>query len=271
MEELNNPAPAPEGNAVAPEAPEQQPAPVDETIKSATPDDQAAPTENEQPAEETEADKAARKQRFSERFSAVTAARKQAEQEATHWRSIAAEQQAKIDELSRINTDDLSWEQQQDVRTLQLLEKQQQATTARELQIREAAVLRARNAAFETKVDAAKDALPGFNLDEFYRSTPLTPYAAEVLIDLDNAPHVAHHLAQNPATAYRIAGLPPHKQGYEIAMLGMSVKAPSPARKVSNAPPPPSQLSGGASPGQKSAGDMSVSEIQAMFRKSGTI
>ncbi len=269
MEDLNNPAVEPEVEVAAQKAPGQRPASVDDpkAEKRAEPDTQG---QEEPERQETEEEKAEKKKRFSERFGQITAARRQAEAERDQYRQAYEDAVQQIRQISRVSTDDLSWEQQQALQTRYLLKEQRAEELAEQVRIRDIAALDSRKAAFEVKLDAARNELPGFD-ESAWQRTPLSPYAAEVLVDLDNAAHVAHHLMRNQAEAHRIYSLPPHMQGAEIARLAARVTAPSPARKVSKAPPPPAQLSGGASPGQKSAGDMSVSELQAMLRTSGVI
>lgn len=72
-------------------------------------------------------------------------------------------------------------------------------------------------------------------------SIKCTPIMIDVLATLENAPQVADSLANNPAEAARIASLPPHLQGLELARIDArlagtttveTTKAPEPTRTL---------------------------------------
>ena len=67
------------------------------------------------------------------------------------------------------------------------------------------------------------------------------------IMDEDNGPQVAYHLAKNPTEAHRIAGLPHWKQAKEIARLAVKLAAEPPKpKKPSGAPAPISPVQAAA-------------------------
>ncbi len=159
MEDLNNPAVEPEVEAAAQKAPEQQPASVDDPKAAKRPDPETQ--EQEEPEkQETEEEKAEKKKRFSERFGQITAARRQAEAERDQYRQAYEDAVQQINQISRVKTDDLSWEQQQALQTRYLLKEQRAEELAEQVRIRDIAALDSRKAAFEVKLESARNELP---------------------------------------------------------------------------------------------------------------
>lgn len=63
----------------------------------------------------------------------------------------------------------------------------------------------------------------------------LTPIVIDTLTDIENAPKLIQHLADNPDIADTLAGLPPHKLGAALAREASKLARPKPPSK---APPP---------------------------------
>lgn len=95
-------------------------------------------------------------------------------------------------------------------------------------------------------------------------SAPVTQEMAEAIVGSDVGVKVADHLGRNPAEARRIASLPPHLQGYEIAKLESRVSAPV---RPSAAPPPPPTVGGRASASSGYRDDMTLAEYEAWRAK----
>lgn len=94
------------------------------------------------------------------------------------------------------------------------------------------------------KAEAAKT-YPDFD-KVFGDDVPVTKTMAEALVYSDNPTDVAYYLGKNRDEAARIARLPPHMQGYEIAKLEAKAK---PMPVVTNAPEPAARrVSGGGAP-----------------------
>ena len=101
-------------------------------------------------------------------------------------------------------------------------------------------------AVFYAKVEAARERIP--DLDQAihaFGSIPLSNLACEELAESEKAPEIANWLVRNPAEARRIVSLPPHRQVAEIARLEGRLTS-VPTKRISQAPPPPQTVSGGA-------------------------
>jgi hypothetical protein len=101
-----------------------------------------------------------------------------------------------------------------------------------------------RVATFQAKLETARERIP--DLDQALASLaplPFTSTMAELITDSDRAPELAVWFSRNPAEVYRIASLPAHRQGMEIARIESRVTAPAPKR-ISSAPAPLATSSG---------------------------
>jgi prefoldin subunit 5 len=104
-----------------------------------------------------------------------------------------------------------------------------------------------RIATFNAKIDAARERIP--DIDQVLATLAPLPFSAvmaEVIAESDKAPELAVWFSRNPADAYRIAKLPPHKQSAEVVRIEARVSAPQPKR-ISTAPAPLQTASGGTS------------------------
>lgn len=119
-----------------------------------------------------------------------------------------------------------------------------------------------RVATFEAKLEAARERIPDLDqaLNDFSR-LPVTEVAADIIAESDKAAEIAYYLAKNPQDAIRIARLPVHLQGAEIARIEHRVSTAPTVRKSSNAPPPVPMINGTSSPSSKTPSEMSVEEM----------
>lgn len=114
---------------------------------------------------------------------------------------------------------------------------------------------------------ATADAVKQFpDFDKVFDNTvPVSLQMAEAIVVSDRPADIAYYLGTNRDVAARIAALPPHMQGYEIARLEAKL---STAPLVSNAPRPPSHTVHGVNAtGKKSYDDMSDEEFEATRAK----
>lgn len=82
---------------------------------------------------------------------------------------------------------------------------------------------------------------------------------AEVLVNADNPADVAYYLGKHRDEAARIAALPPHLQGAEMAKIEMKAK---PQPRITNAPEPAiTRTTGAGQGGKKSYDDMTIDEF----------
>jgi len=123
----------------------------------------------------------------------------------------------------------------------------------------------ARISMFEAKLDAARERIPDLDaaLREF-SNIPLTPDAADILVESDKAAEIAYFLAKNPDTAHRIARLPLARQGAEIAKIEQRISLPQ-ARRTTAAPPPVPMIGASSAPPAPTLATASVEEIGAML------
>lgn len=213
--------------------------------------------------EKQDADPSAEKKRTaSGRIAELHAQKKQAEAQRDYALEEARRLRAALDKTNPAAIESLPFEQQeaarlkQAVQSAQLDQKigdlDQAATNARQL----------RAATFQAKIEEAIDRMP--DLHQKFGSIPLSEAAADLIAESDHAAEVAYFLGNNPREAHRIYGLPAHLQGAEIARIEARVSAPSPMRKVSQAPSPVPTLGGSRSPALKDPADMTFAEYEKM-------
>jgi hypothetical protein len=123
---------------------------------------------------------------------------------------------------------------------------------------------------FVAKAEAVADRMPGL-VDKFVAVPGVNETIAQFVADSDKGAEVAFHLSQNPREVERIAGLPLAHQGIELARLEGKLSVAPAIRKVSTAPNPPPTVTGNPSPAGRTSAELSVAEMQAMFKKKGLI
>ena len=119
---------------------------------------------------------------------------------------------------------------------------------------------------FYESVEASADRFPDL-ANQFNQLNGVTPVMAETLMESEMSAELAHWMVSNPQEVARMATLPPAQQIRTLALQeGRIAQAPK-ARKVSQAPAPPPQVTSAASPSQKDPADMSMEEYAAFYRK----
>lgn len=116
-------------------------------------------------------------------------------------------------------------------------------------------------AEWEGKVDKAQERYADWDekVGELKPDTPL----AFAIMEAENGPDIAHHLATNTAEARRIAALPPLSAAREIGKLEAKLLAePAKPKTPSNAPVPIKPVGGSASPSTKKLSEMTQSEFE---------
>lgn len=123
----------------------------------------------------------------------------------------------------------------------------------------------ARISMFEAKIDAARERIPDMDaaLREFTQ-LPLSPEAADVLVESDKAAEIAYFLAKNPDQAHRIARLPAAKQGAELTRIEARISVAQP-RKATAAPPPVPMVGASSAPSAPTLSSASVADIAGML------
>jgi hypothetical protein len=245
LEPVSVPVPVPAADKADPAPPEAAPATADKE----GPADDAAKDEDSEP-------KRTAKARISELYGQKKAAERAADQALRELR----ETQRQLQEI-RQNTDPNDWQQQQraDVRSAV---KEERLTQLHQEAVNSAqAAVELRERGFMAKVEAARERMP--DLDDALRTfsqLPVSETAADIISESDKAAEISYFLAKNEGEARRIAGLPPHKQAYELAKIEARV-SPAVPRRTSNAPPPVPMVGASSAPSTPSLKEMSVADI----------
>lgn len=268
------PAPALNIPQESPAAPEQA---APEQHAEAKPDqvspEQAQP-ENEPPGEQDAPEQAASEQpeedkpkrnRTREFIERLQSRARDAEARAQAADAELQRLQKRLTEQPQIDEDDYEAQQAQNMRRTLDEDRLEQAQSARDTALNERR--QARNETFAAKLEAAAERLP--DVAEKFFSVPVTENMADFIADSDAAPELAHWLGSNPHEALRLSQMDPVSQARELARQEARISAAPKARKVSQAPQPPSQVTGTVSPSAKDPAEMTMEEYAAWRSKSG--
>ena len=96
---------------------------------------------------------------------------------------------------------------------------------------------------------------------------PMSPAMAETLMESEKGPEVAHYLLANREAAQRIKEMSPLAAARELGRIEATIALPQ-SRKQTQAPPPPSTVSGTVKGPSKSPENMNMREYAA-WRASG--
>lgn len=253
--------------AIPAAAPEAAPNVPESTTPNPTPTPEAKPAEGQQPsAERAESDQGKEPESKPEqdtrksatgRIAQLFAEKKTAEARAIAYQREAEQLRADLAKLRQTPTDNLTLEQAERLRMQEVMKSERLEDADRRAQVEREELANRRAEAFKAKVDAAREKMPDF--DQVFWNVPVSEHAADLIAESDKAAEIAYWLGKNPQDAARIAHLPPHMQGAEIARIEARVSTVS-TRKTSNAPTPPPVLSGQTAPGAKDPASMSMSE-----------
>lgn len=218
---------------------------------------------------ESQPDKAPEKpkQTVSERISQIHAQKKAAEADAQMARAEAQRYLRELETLRQQPIDQLPYEQQDAARLRDVMKEERAREKIAEAEARQAAVQGIRANEYQTKLDDARERMP--DIDQVMPAlmrVPLHEAAAEVIVESDKAAEVTYWLGKNLNEAYRIASLAPHKQAAEIARIEARLSAGPSPRRHSQAPPPPTTISGASSPSAKDPANMSMGEFSTWMK-----
>lgn len=203
-----------------------------------------------------------RKEQIQQQINDLTAQKRALERETQAELRRLHELQASINRQQNIDPED--YEAQESARLGRALDERAFRDTqakAKELQAQQEAV---RWSMFDSKLKAAQERIPDLSeAIEKFAQLPVSEYAADIIAESDKAPELTYYLANNPLEAKRIATLPPHQQGVELARIEGRINAAPKARKTTQAPTPPPQVTAANSPTGKSYEDMSMEEYAA--------
>jgi hypothetical protein len=136
------------------------------------------------------------------------------------------------------------------------LEQQRKAATD--------AQARATNEAWQAKVETFKSEKPDFEDVALSKDVAVTPIMGNMILNAENGPAMAYYLGQNPAEAARIAALPPPRQAIEMGRISIKLETPPP---VSKAPPPIKPVGQRNAATEKSPSEMTMEEYSAWRTK----
>jgi hypothetical protein len=94
-------------------------------------------------------------------------------------------------------------------------------------------------------------------------NVPISTSMAQVLLDMEDGPAVAYHLAKNPTSASRISRLTPRQQSIELGKIAGQLAQVPPPRRVTQAPPPPATVQGRSGAPTADIRKMSMEEYAA--------
>lgn len=200
----------------------------------------------------------------------------QARREAEHWREMAMRQQPQqpaqpAQQPKQQSSDEplfedymdvaaytkavIKWQKDQDQKAAQQ-QKAEQEKSERQKKFQDSA-----QKFSETAPDFAELVFQNPNL-------PITEVMVDVMTEADNPAAVAYYLAKNPEEAARIAAMSPAGVGRAIGRIESSLSQPAEPtrqpvqRNVTQAPPPPTTLSGAKAPSKKPE-EMTMAEYAA--------
>lgn len=257
-------APQPEAEPIV--APEQQPAAQPEANVQDQP-----PPEGEQPADQQPVENKG-KERLTQRFSELTGRARAAEEraEAAERRAAAIEARQPQYQQQEGPPDPSQYEMgEYDPRFVQdAISHGIRATLAEERRQQSAAAAQSQRAMTAQTVSEKllQSGLEGAVNLVMDTSARVTPEMVDALARSEDAPRLADHLGRNTAEASRIANLPPHLQGYELAKLESRLAS---LPRTTNAPPPPNPV-GGRATATVDPKNMTMEQYKAA-RESGAI
>ena len=205
------------------------------------------------------------KRSASGRIAELFAQKKAAEAQAAVAASERDRYRKQLEEIATRRADpNISLDQLDSLRVTEAVKAERADQLATEAQNAQRQVAQRRHEAFQERVNEVRDRLPDFD-QVVHANVPISNAAADLIAESEYGPQIAYHLGKNIDLAERIAAMPPHLQGREIARIEQQVSVP--LRKVSNAPNPPPRVGGNTAPAAKDPNSMSMSEFAQWYGK----
>lgn len=205
------------------------------------------------------------KDNIQKRIDELTAARRQAERQAEHYRQLAERQQAEPYTPDKTLAD-FDYDEQKYQQYL-YQDAENRARTEFETVQREQARRRVISD-FQDKADryAAENGIEDYDRVARDQRLPIHGHLLGAVVQSDHGPAVLYHLGQNPDMAWRLAQSDPLTIGREIALLEAKLTAPK-QPSVSKAPEPAPTIKPAATKVQKGLNDLSQKEFEERRRK----
>lgn len=224
----------------------------------------------EQPQAESEQNEAPKPRGVQKRIDELTANWRNTERDRDHWRELAMQKM----QQPQPQPQPQEYYPQYDENGYPLIDvdyqpqDNQPAINPAEIaqQVRQQLALEQQQAQFGAKVQEFVSKINNPDTLEFIRSpaSTISVEMAEAAFRDPNGSKIADYLALNQSEAARIANLPPHLQGYEMALLSHKVSSPA---KPTNAPPPIRGINGNSSAMSADLNSMPIDQFMALRNK----
>lgn len=232
------------------------------------------PEGGEQQAEKSE--QQPKKTGVQKRIDELTRKAHEAEREAAFWREQATKQSASSTDAPKptrdaFGSDDeyfealADWKAEQKVSEFR---KQQQAEALNKAEQTQTAT---RFELYQERVSTALEAMPDYHEVVGGSDVPAEAHVLEAILDSEQGPQLAYHLAKHPDVAQRLNEMTPVQAAREIGRLEAQLAQPKtetpPPKRTTNAPPPINPVRGSNGQFTKSPDQMTDAEWYASQRK----
>lgn len=274
--------PVPTNTPAATQTEQQPPASTEQASAQTTEQEQQQgqaqgeqPEGGEQQAEKSE--QQPKKTGVQKRIDELTRKAHEAEREAAFWREQAAKSQAPSQDATTKPARDAfasdadyfealaDWKAEQKVSEFR---KQQQAEALNKAEQTQTAT---RFELYQERVSTALDAMPDYHEVVGGSDVPAEAHVLEAILDSEQGPQLAYHLAKHPDVAQRLNEMTPVQAAREIGRLEAQLAQPKtetpPPRRTTNAPPPINPVRGSNGQFTKSPDQMTDAEWYASQRK----
>lgn len=260
---------------------EQQPPAITEQASAQTTEQEQpqGQTEGEQPeGGEQQAEKSEqqpKKNGVQKRIDELTRKAHEAERQAAFWREQATKQSASSTDAPKptrgaFGSDDEYFEALADWKAEQKVGELRKQTQAEKLAEAEQQQTATRFELYQERVSTALDAMPDYHEVVGGSDVPAEAHVLEAILDSEQGPQLAYHLAKHPDVAQRLNEMTPVQAAREIGRLEAQLAQPKtetpPPKRTTNAPPPINPVRGSNGQFTKSPDQMTDAEWYAAQR-----
>ena len=273
--------PVPTNTPAATTTEQQPPATTEQTSAQTTEQGQQQgqaegekPEGSEQQAEKSEQPKKGGTQK---RIDELTRQKHESAREAAYWREVATKSQAPSQDTPQkpardsFTKDDDFFEALADWKAEQKLSEYRKQQQAESLNKAEQTQTATRFELYQERVSTALDAMPDYEEVVGASDVPAAPHVLESILDSEQGPQLAYHLAKNPDVAERLNAMTPVQAAREIGRLEAQLEKPKadtpPPKRTTSAPPPINPVRGSNGQFTKSPDQMSDAEWYASQSK----
>ena len=200
------------------------------------------------------------------RINELTKKRREAEKDAAYWKGraeVVTTQPIPVTPPAEIELDPNDFDTDADyLREVAKQVRDEIKTTANSVARKQQ--LSATQAQISEAYDKARGKNEDFDEVALNPGLPITQSMFDAAVG-DNMGDVLYHLGKHPDIASKIASLSPIQQAKEIGRIEDRLSKPTPPKKKTGAPDPPTVISGGGSPAPKSEAEMNRTELHAKW------